>query len=388
MTAPGASALANPEVPLLYDARSTAMGGTGAAYLTSAAGAEHNPALLSRLGAVAMTATFSPYALKLEAPFRYTVGVRQMQSSVIFGPFAQLALAARLHERVVVGIGAYMTSAAGGEYDKIPLDALSRDVGAPASVRGSAKVATFAAELQLPVAVRITQALSLGAAYRITYAQALADIRSTSNLPLSHASLSGTNFTGFQLGFLAQVHPKVQVGLNYRNNVSLNMLGHNTEFKTQSPDVSYALPAQPYLSPHQGRLAASWLLVGDKLHLAADMRYWLYHAVDPTLKNAFGTQVGAEYWLPHHIAARLGYSFGMSATTAQGAVPVGTPPGFGHGVTMGTGTSWHRFDFDLALGFVITRTTVLAKQVKLAHSAPGLYYARGFLGSLSVNYRF
>lgn len=382
-----ASARANPEVPLLYDARSVAMGGTGAAFLTSAAAAEHNPALLGGISAVAMTATFSPYALKLEAPFRYTVGVRQAQSGIIFGPFAQLALAARLHERVVVGIGAYVTSAAGGEYDKIPLDSLSADIVVPAAVRGSAKIATFAGELQLPVAVRITQALSLGAAYRVTYAQALADIRSTTQLPLSHASLSGTNFAGFQLGFLAQVHPKVKIGLAYRNNVSLDMHGSNTEYKSQSANVTYALPAQTYLAPHQGRLAGSWLLRNDTLHLAADLRYWLYHAVDPTLKNAFGAQLGAEYPLPHHIAARLGYSFGMSATTAQGAVPIGTPPGFGHGILTGAGTRWNRFDFDLALGFVWTRTTVLASQVKLAHSAPGLYYARGFLGSLSVNYR-
>lgn len=383
----GQNARANPEVPLLYDARSTGMGGTGAAFLSSAAAAEHNPALLSQLSDVAMTATFSPYALKLEAPFLFTVGPRQVQSSVIFGPFAQLALAARLHDRVVVGIGAYLTSAAGGEYEKIPLQALSDAVPVPAAVRGSAKVATFAGELQLPVSVRISPSLSLGAAYRVTYAQAFADVRSTSNLPLSHASLSGTNFTGFQLGFLAQVHRKVQVGLSYRNNVSLDMHGSATEYKTQTADLTYTLPAKKYLSPHQGRLASSWLLFEDHLRLAADVRYWLYHAVDPALNNAFGAQVGGEWWFAHHIAARLGYSFGMSATTAQGAVPVGTPPGFGQGVTMGTGTSWHRFDIDLALGYVTTRTTVAASQVKLPQSAPGVYYARGFLGSLSVNYR-
>jgi hypothetical protein len=386
LLAQASPAAANPEVPLLYDARSTAMGGTGAAYLRSAAAAEQNPALLTQVDSVAVTATFTPYALKLEAPFVFSQGPRQTSSSVIFGPFAQLALAARLHERVVVGIGAYLTSAAGGEYDRIPLKSLSDEVPLT-SIVGNARIGTFAGELQLPVAVQISPKVSLAAAYRVTYAQAFANISNTLRQPLSHAKLSGNNFKGFALGVLAHVHPQVRVALSYRNNVSLSMTGMLTRFSAVSGNTVTNLSPEPYVSPHQGRVAAAWQLLGERLLLAADVQYWLFHAVDPTLRNALGVKVGGEYLLPHHIAARLGYSVALSATPAEAAKPVGTPPGIGHGITAGAGTRVGRFDFDLAVGFVVNHTRVLANAVKLPQSAPGLYFARGFMGSLSVTYR-
>jgi long-subunit fatty acid transport protein len=377
---------ANPEVPLLYDARSTAMGGTGAAFLRSAAAAEHNPALLSFVENVVVTATFTPYALKLEAPFKFSRGPQQVQSGIIFGPFAQLAMAARLHERVVMGIGAYLTSAAGGQYDNIPLQSLSNVVRLQAIV-GNARIGTFAGELQIPVSVQVTPRVSLAAAYRVTYAQAFADITDVLQHPLSHAQLSGNNFTGFQLGVLALVHPQVHIGLTYRNNVTLAMHGTLTKPSARLGSVVEALPPELYVSPHQGRFAVSWRLLQERLRLAGDVRYWLFHAADASLQNAMGVQLGAEYRLPHNLAARLGYSFGLSATTPEAAVPVGTPPGIGHGLTCGCGTRWGPLEADLAFGYLTNYSKVAASAVRLAQSAPGTYYARGFFGGLSVHYR-
>lgn len=378
-------ALANPEVPLLYDARSVALGGTGAAYLNSAAAGPHNPALLSQIAHTSFTATFTPYVLKLQAPFKLSnTSTMQVHSGAIFGPFTQLALATRLHHRIVIGLNAGLTSAAGGQYDKIPLRMFSDRASV---MNGSAKFAVFAGELQLPVAFQITPSISIGAAYRVTYAQALTDVSNVRNQPLSHMSLSGLNFKGFQLGVWGRPFSRAQLGLSYRRNVSMVLHGSMSQPSALKGNVVTVADPMPYLSPHQFRLGADISAWPEHLRVALDVRYYLFHAADPTLQNSLGIQTGVEYNLPHNIQARLGYSLMHSATRPQSANPKLAPPGYGHGVTLGAGIAFSQCDLDVAVGFVTAHTRVRPQDVVQSQSAPGIYGAQGFVGSISATYR-
>lgn len=380
----GHKAVANPEVPLLYDARSVALGGTGAAYLDNAAAGPHNPALLSQIAHTAFTATFTPYALKLQAPFKLSnTSTMQVHSGTIFGPFTQLALATRLHHRIVIGLNAGLTSAAGGQYEKIPLRMFSDRASV---MNGSAKFAVFAGELQIPVAFQITPGISVGAAYRVTYAQALTDVSNVRKQPLSHLSLSGLNFKGFQLGVWGRPFSRIQLGLSYRRNVSMVLHGSMSQPSALKGNVVTPADPMPYLSPHQFRLGANIHAWPERLRVAFDLRYYLFHAADPTLQNSLGIQTGLEYNLSNNMQARLGYSLMHSATRPEGANPKLAPPGFGHGITLGAGIAFSQCDLDVALGYVTSHARVRAEQVAQSQSAPGIYGAQGFMGSISATY--
>src|SRR5687767_890197 len=153
------SLLANPEPPVLTDGRSNAMGHTGVATDDYATGTYHNPAVLGAVKTVGVTASVTPVYAKLKAPFpNATGGFDSKDSEPIIAPLGTLGFGYRVHERVVVGLGAFVTSATGARYTGV---VAGRDVDA----------AAFAAEFHLPVAVNVTDDFSVGAAYRVTFAR-------------------------------------------------------------------------------------------------------------------------------------------------------------------------------------------------------------------------
>jgi len=365
--------------PLTYDARALAMGGAGTALGANGALALHNPALIEQVGQRSVTATFTPYFLRLGAPFRLANGQRlQAQSGLLFGPFSQLGMSMRLTSRVSMGMLAFVTAAAGGSFAKVPLNSLSTEV--PPAIVGDAQVGQVAGELLVPIAVAVTPWLKLGGAYRITHAWQLANLKSLSGAAISDASLHGTSFTGWAAGALAHIGSSLRLGLSYRSAVGMDMSGGVTTYGTVAQTRGRTIP-KGFTVPHRFKLGAAWRPpVARPLMLVAEGRLWMHHLANARERLTAGGALGAEYTLRYRFRARAGYSISMQPTTERNARPFAVPPGIGHGITVGGGLAWSDWQFDAALGYVISAKTVVGMP------SAGRYLVQGALASISATY--
>jgi long-chain fatty acid transport protein len=377
-----ASALANPEPPFLSDGRSNAMGGVGVATNDYASAPYHNPAGLTAIETFGLTATFMPVSAKLEGPFpNQAFQFEQHESEPIFAPLGALGAAYRVHEKVVVGLAAFVPSAFGADYKGA---ALGRDASAHA----------FAAEFQLPVAVSLTDDLSVGAAYRVTFARIGLEVPTllpTFAIADTDQSMTGFDFTGFSLGARYRISDAVRVGVAYRSKVVVDLDGEreypNGEMPTE--DVTGEFPL-----PHTIKVGTEFRLLEKKLTLALDGAYWVYsdsHDESPenlrtrAWDDSMGGSLGAEYWVSEQIPLRAGFTIYNSATNAGSAIPVGIPPGMIYAVGAGSGIKLGSVDLDLALGYeLFAGDTVSAADNP---TGPGEYSGRAFLGTLSANFR-
>lgn len=380
-------AAANSETPLNYDARAVAMGGTGAAYIDNGAASVHNPALLTNVVSSTVTGTFTPFALKLTAPFTFGASSRNVTSGIVFGPFAHAGFATRLSKRFVIGVAAFLTSAAGGDFRKIPLAALDDTGKTPNFVIGNARVAMFAGELQVPLAFWVAPWLQIAAAYRVTYAHAFAHVANINNAPLSDATLSGNDFKGYLASATVRPNEKLTLGLVFRGKVATDLSGKLNTVTSKKGAVALRR-ANGYQSPYQIRVAASYKFDNFPLRLATDARTWLYHELDRELQNAYAVAVGAEYLVTTRYAVRAGYSLGFQATRPEYARAFAPPPGVGHAFSAGGGLHLTRIDLDAAVGYV-TNKSVISPEVAAIHSNPqGTFHARGLIGALSGTYHY
>jgi long-chain fatty acid transport protein len=381
-----ASALANPEPPFLSDGRSNAMGGVGVATNDYASAPYHNPAGLTAIESFGLTATFMPVSAKLEGPFpNLTTGqTEQYESEPIFAPLGALSAGYRVHEKVVVGLAAFVPSAFGADYKGA---ALGRDASAHA----------FAAELQLPVAVSLTDDLSVGAAYRVTFSRLsleVPELLPTFAIADSEATMTGWNFTGFSLGARYRLSDAVRVGVAYRSKVVVDVDGEreypNGEAATQDASSEFPLP-------HTIKVGTEFQLLDKKLTLAVDGAYWVYsdsHGESPenmrtrAWDDSMGGSLGAEYWLSEQIPVRAGLTVYNSATNAGSAIPFGIPPGMVYALGAGSGIKLGSVDLDLALGYeVFAGETVSAADHPGGVLGAGEYSGRAFIGTLSANFR-
>lgn len=366
--------------PLSYDARTVAMGGAGVALTDSGAAGVHNPALLGLTRDKAATATFSPYLLRLRAPFTYANGTRvEVLSNTLFGPFTQLGVNVRVHRRVVVGMVALISAAAGGVFAKVPLNNFSPEV--PRGIAGNAQVAQVAGELRVPVAVQATPWLQLGAAYRLTAGYALGKFSNAAGAPYGEASLRGTNVLGFALGALAQVGPHWRLALAYRSQVSVDLSGTQKTFAGRNSTVAGLSRPSAINTPHEVKAGLTWRPpAAPQLLLAGEARWDGYHLLNRDEKDVYGGSLGAEYALRRWLALRLGYSISMQPTTTAHASPVAAPPGLGHGTLLGAGVHLGNWQLDAAAGYLRSGQTIAAGPTA------GRYYAVGFVGSASATY--
>jgi len=377
------SALANPEPPFLSDGRSNAMGGVGVATNDYASATYQNPAGLTAIKTFGLTATLMPVYAKLEAPFPGAAGSEQKESEPIFAPLGALAFGYRVHERVVVGLAGFVTSATGARYSAV---VAGRDVDA----------AAFAAEFHLPVAVSVTDDFSLGAAYRVTFARlgvTLPALVPGLGLADADTTMSGFNFTGLSLGARYRISDAVRLGVAYRSKVVVDLEGD-----TELSNVPTPPPSQPaegeFPLPHTFKLGTEFTLLDKKLVLAADGTYWLYsdsHGEDPAnfrakgWDDSIGGSFGAEYWASEQVPVRAGFTVYNNATTPGAATPFGIPPGMAYVIGAGSGIKLATVDLDIGVAYqIFAGETVTAAD---APAIPGEYSGRAFIGTLSANFR-
>jgi long-chain fatty acid transport protein len=386
----GAAAHANVELPSAIDARNTGMGSTGVATSDNGAASYHNPAGLSQIEKGAFTATFAPTFVTLEAPV--AVPNQSEQSDTKFIPTFLLGGGYRINDRLVAGFAIFPRPGVTATYDD------------PAVLRGQ-KVELNARLIEAApgLSYSITDAVSLGLTYRVTYRmQSLTQPLPTADPappPSSiHLELSGMDFLGVQLGALVRAAAQTRIGLTYRNKVSVPVDG---TFQLGDSELD---AASELASPHTFKVGLAQGLLDEKLTLALDAQYMLYeesneeqvitltlpdgseNEVTRTLdwQNTLGLHMGAEYRLaPDGLALRAGYTLAQSATSEEYPAAFLPPPTAMHAFHAGAGITVSSLDLDLGGYWARASTSVAAPTGAL----PGEYALGVAVVSASVTYR-
>lgn len=366
---------------LTYDAQVLSMGGAGVALATSGAASVHNPALISQTNQRVATLTFTPYLIKLRAPFRYGNGkVVQTQSGLLFGPFVQLGMSVRLTKRLVVGMNGFITGAAGGTFTRVPLAAFTDDPSVPRGIAGNVRVGQFAGELQIPVSLQAAPWLSIAAAYRLTQAYTFANVSNVAGDKLADVAMRGTHLTGYAAGVLARVHPRWQLAASYRSQVIIDLAGTRTEYTEPVLKSSYSSGAG-FKSPQQIR--AGFTFVPDahkKMLLAFEAHTELYQVIDKRERQTFGGNLGGQLALRDWLTVRAGCSVATQPLSDRHALQTAPPPGMGYSLTGGTGFHLRDWRLDAGVAYIISGKTVNN------NATAGRYMAQGFIGSATASH--
>ena len=413
-------ASASTEINGLFDAQSGAMGGTGVAFLDSAAAIPTNPALLDQINKLALTLDAFVIVSQPEAP--YTIyhldqnGQRYQQyESVRSEPVAAvlpfLGGAYRILDRVVIGAAIYPVIGQGtsAQYKPAP-DELP-------NLAATNEASMGLVEAGIPVSVRLLPNLSLSAMWRVNYmiqsvstpvpggppAGVLLD--QNKNAINADIDVTGVDLTGFQLGVFYKPLRWLRLGFSYRSKVVVEGEGTTT---TKNPigGATIELKTQSgFTNPHAFRAGFAVTTLSDKLLLAADFKYLLYaeaykEILTTTYRNGVATttprpaywrnclnvQLGAEYKLGEVWKLRAGYIMAQSATTEEYAQQFMAPPGVSHLVSAGFGiAALDSLSIDFGAAYV-----VLSSYIDTAtefNSGVGTYASHAGEFSLSATYR-
>jgi long-chain fatty acid transport protein len=338
-------AFPNAEPPAIYDTRSVSMGGTGAATANSPAAIFHNTAGLGEIDSLSVSLTFTPYFIQLNYPWLTGAGYPETTSSErTVGPLGFLGLGVRVHDRVVLGLGAFLTAGLGAKYKSV--EALGGQ---------DAEMGAFAGEIQLPFVYQINNELTLGAAYRMSFAihqmkMPMPDQQDPPELVETEMSTVGFDFVGFQFGILYKPTKNFRLGVNYRSPVVVEMKG-----ETKAGGVTVEKDTKvDYELPHSIKIGAACSYFEDALTLAADFNYWMYSRSHEEYgwRDAITLNLGAEYWVNDMVPIRMGTFIGRSATSEAATNPFVPAEGPTLGATLGSGVRLGGWDIDLGLAFV------------------------------------
>ena len=427
--------LANPELPANYDARSVGMAGTGTAFLEGATGGIYlNPALLDGVRKVDAALTISPMVPFLSAPLAQPgtgANAKQVDSQTSMIPFGFAGVGVRVHERIAVGLGAYVASGIGGNYQNVDALNVAATPSAQQDHFNDMKLQVAVFEASLPVSVRITDKLSIGASWRTSYTS-----QSTTLVVPNPAgpglvnrvdqSLSGYSLLGGSLGVRFRLNKMVALGLSYRSKMKMHLDGKtDIDANATPPMVPSALATNAsttsqWNTPHQIRLGSAISLLNERLLLAVEGRVQFYHDANKTLdstvdlegqplaavamtdqlknstklawKNAYTAQVGAEYWVIPLLALRAGFTLGNSASNARYASAFAPPPGLMYSFTAGLGLKWTHWEAGLAGSVVRGSSHVKAGDIASGPdgspvATPGTYEGTIVLVALSAGFR-
>jgi long-chain fatty acid transport protein len=356
------SAGATPELPPRYSARSLGMGGTGIAFVDDATAAVMNPARLDRIERFSGTLTVTPFLPTNDSPFSPD---RTQSSDTQVIPLFFLGAGVRVLPPLTIGLGVYPLLGFGAHYKALP-EFNGLDMNLDGAILEGA----------LPVAFRISEELSIGAALRLSYTVIDMDmpvvIGGAGGPARVNQTLSGIGFPGVLLGVSYQPHPSVSLGLTYRSKMTATLEGEGTlqhAFLGEQPIAT----SSEFSTAHAFALGAAWSPIRDRLLFALDVRFTLLddaydtiplgidftelpdthldEGVELNWENTLAVMVGAEYFLTHSLAARAGYHITNSGTPADHAGPLYPPPGILQTVHLGAGLRLERVRVDLGGGY-------------------------------------
>lgn len=360
-------ALANPEAPA-FDARAAGMGGTGLAYLDSAAALFHNPAGLAGIGDFDASVSAALLAVDLAAPVRGDGTTSH--TGVALAPLVLVGAAGRITPRFTMGLGAYLNTGYGGSFKQV-----TRIAGHDLDTPQDQSALLFIGELSLPLAFRVSDSLDLGLAFRLPYGQQAADVTQEAFpdawVPVKQR-VSGFGLPGVLLGVTYRPIPTLALAFTYRSKVVIQMDG-TTELTTSAGAVPIQSPTHTsWAVPHAFGFGVAHHAYGDHLLTTAELRIQLHHEANRAQvlevaderievplewENVYSARVGAE-WDFGGVAVRGGYNLSTSASGAQAMQTFMPPPGILHAVYAGFGFPVADFVLDFGLNMAFGQADV------------------------------
>jgi hypothetical protein len=368
-----AVAQANSEVVAAYDARSTGMALTGAAYVDNATAILHNPANLIDVKRLSIDVSFNPAINQLTSqiftgqPGQASIG---MTSPFAFAPFGFVGVAYRGHERFAIGAAAMITDGMGGKYKDAPLSIYGNPAGR--AVLGTVNSGFLAYEVRVPVAIKVTNWLTVAGGYRMTFANQFTNFKSN-GVTMFDQSVGGNNFASAQAGLMIRPMPELQFGLAYRSRTKVELSGNSTSTNAAGQTATVPTPTTHYVAPHQFTAGVATRLLDQKLLLTGDFKYWMYadaYAGQHDHQDAMSGHVGAEYHINRYVPIRAGYFVGRSGILEQSASAFTTSPKLQMGGSVGSGLHMDLVDLDLSVGYGEAGGNVAD------NSLPGKYHQR------------
>ncbi|MBX3251612.1 MAG: hypothetical protein KF901_30820 [Myxococcales bacterium] len=391
LVAAGGTAHANPEPPGSYDARVTGMAGVAVASVDSPAALLHNPAQLDQIERFSVTAVATSLLVNLRAPFAGP-GTEQ-NSGLIYAPLLFLGGVGRVHERVSVGLGAYVLTGFGGGFPAV--DCIS--YGDPSECTGDRatdrprgvsyetpieqSVTLFVAEIAVPIQVTvIPDVLSLGVTLRLPYGRQA--VNAVQQEPIAGGwsqadqNLHGFGIPGVLLGVSYRPIPGLTLAASYRSKVWVNMSGQTTIPSPFGMGDPIEIPTTTrWYVPHTIRGGVAYTTWRNRLTVAAELRIQLHAEANATQRfelspndrllaslvpdtvaqfrwrNVYIGGLASELWVLPRMTVRLGGTVGNSASNSATMTPFSPPPGLQFSVFGGLGVRAGPLDVDLGLGW-------------------------------------
>lgn len=356
------------EKSVFWSGKQAGYAGAGLSVVTGSESIYFNPAGLAGDGQGDLSLNFSPTNVKLKG--HVASSNREEESDHNFSSIGGLTGSYKFNERLGFGLGAYAAAGNKAIFDSVDL------TGDAAAVTGfKPRIATDFSVLEYAFGAgyEVMPGLRVGAAWRILDASgSLATIKKTvTNTAYTYVNLTDikdTRYNGFRLGVQYQAPDDTWgAALRYRNQVKFTAKGGNnngrvvtvagTEFAATVSDatVGTALPSEISVGANYKLSETFRFLTGvdyakyssnERLAIGATITSAALGASAITLPNIplnwddmWNFRVGGEYTGFSGLALRAGYSLTTRVSSKTDARATTTPPGAGHLVTAGAGTS-------------------------------------------------
>ena len=394
------TAAANPEPPGNYDARVVGMGTIAIPTIGNAAALFHNPAQLDRIERFSATVVATSLLVNLRAPFAGP-GTEQ-DSGLIYAPLGFVGAAGRVHERVTLGLGAYVYTGFGGGFSAVeciangdPSVCAAPDSRFRLEPPADQQVFLFVTEFALPVQVSIHERLSVGVTLRLPWARQ--DVRAHQDVPncpsrttppdpdnpdapydpcfdtptlqQANQELRGVGVPGVLVGVSYRPIDGLTLAATYRSKVWVNLDGNTSVPLVPGADPLRVPTSTRWYVPHMVRVGAAYTTWHERITLGFEFKVQLHEEanrsqrfdLDSPLapdtearfdwKNVYLGALGFEIWAAPRFAVRTGGTIARSASRAATLTPFSPPPGLQFSAYIGFGLQAGPIDVDWAFGW-------------------------------------
>ncbi len=412
------TAEANPEPPGNYDARAVGMGTIAIPTIDNAAALFHNPAQLDQIERFSATVVATSLLVNLRAPFAGP-GTEQ-DSGLIYAPLGFVGGVGRVHERVTVGLGAYVYTGFGGGFSAV--DCIANGDSSVCDDPSSGyrldppadqQVFLFVTEFALPVQFSITERLSVGVTLRLPWARQ--DVRAHQDVPncslraappdpddpsapydpcydtpafqRARQKLRGVGIPGVLLGVSYRPIDRLTLALAYRSKVWVNLDGNTSIPLVPGADPLRVPTSTRWYVPHMFRVGAAYKTWNERITVGLEFKVQLHAEanrvqrfdLDSPLapdtegqfrwKNVYLGALGFEIWAAPRFAVRTGGTIATSASRAATLTPFSPPPGLQFSAYIGFGLQAGPLDIDWAFGWGGGKATHIEENYPLCADA-------------------
>ena len=380
------------DLPTLYSARHAALGGAAVGYVDDPSALFHNPAGLLGVERLSLLVDLSTFVGSLESNPGYAN--QDASTGAAIAPVPMFGLGYRLSSRVALGLAAYPSGAAGGEFHYMN----------SAGVRTVDSLSALLVEVTPGISVEVLPTLRLGLGYRVTFLRFARISGAEENPTKVNVNLLGSDAAGWRAGLQWQALPQLSLGASYRHRVDLDATAASGTLlgaQAKNIDATLTVPAKAAVGARLdlGRLG----LVGDFEYIFNSQNQSLQMTAQLPSQNSMldvpfvfrwddsiVLKGGVEYHVRPQLAARIGYAFDGHATNRHFPSAFTSPPVDAHYATCGVGWQAGSSRFDVAGVYRFNTSTYIAQnEIADATACPfcgneGTYAASG--GAIMIDY--